>query len=77
MRSGFSGRSWSLAIRTDTGSKSTRNVEQHSSRPHEPMPPVSRASSRAESWRSLTRPFSVADRSRTRARKSTRCGAVK
>ena len=36
--SGFSGRSWSLAIRRLTGSKSLRNVAQHRSRPHVPDP---------------------------------------
>jgi hypothetical protein len=39
IRSGLTGRSWSFAIRTDTGSKSFRNVAQHRSRPHGPMPP--------------------------------------
>ena len=77
IRIGFSGRSWSLAIRMVTGSKSVRNVAQHRSRPQEPMPPCTRAESRADSWRSSTRQRRVAPRSRTSARKSTRCGAVK
>ena len=37
---GLAGRSWSRAMRTVTGSKSTRNVEQQVSRPHEPMLPL-------------------------------------
>ncbi len=70
MRSGLSGRSWSLAIRMVTGSKSVKNVAQHRSRPHEPMPPCTRAESRAESCRSSTRQCSVAPRSRTSDRKT-------
>src|SRR6266508_3484058 len=70
-------RSWSLAMRMVTGSKSLRNVAQHRSRPHEPIPPCTRAESRADSCRSSTRQCRVAPRSRTSDRKSTRCGAVK
>jgi hypothetical protein len=77
IRIGLTGRSWSFAIRTDTGSKSLRNVAQHRSRPHGPMPPCSRASSRGPIWRRSTRVRSRAFRSRTSARKSTRCGALK
>ena len=65
MRSGLSGRSWSFAIRMVTGSKSVRKVAQHRSRPQEPMPPCTRAESRAESCRSSTRQCRVAPRSRT------------
>src|SRR5271166_2482558 len=77
IRSGFTGSSWSLAIRTDTGSKSFRKVAQHRSRPHGPIPPCSRASSRGPICRSSTRARSRPPRSRTSARKSTRCGALK
>src|SRR6266540_3575482 len=75
--SGFSGRSCSLAIRTLTGSKSFRNVAQHRSRPHGPIPPCSRASSRAPTWRSSIRARRPRARSRTSSRKSTRWGAEK
>ena len=77
IRSGFTGSSWSLAIRTDTGSKSFRKVAQHRSRPHGPIPPCSRASSLGPICRSSTRARSRPPRSRTSARKSTRCGALK
>ncbi len=74
---GFAGRSWSRAIRTVTGSKSLRKVEQQVSRPHGPTPPCTRASSRAESWVSTTLASRVFARSRTSWRKSTRPGEVK
>ena len=74
---GPSGSGKTTTIRMLTGSKSLRNVEQHRSRPHGPMPPCTLASSRAESCRSSTRQARVRPKSRTSARKSTRWSALK
>src|SRR5690606_19922697 len=74
---GFSDKFWSFAILIDTGSKSPKNVEQHSIRPQGPMPPSIFASSRTPIWRNSMRVRKIEAKSFTRLRKSTRPSAVK
>jgi hypothetical protein len=73
-------RPWSLTMRMATGSKSLRKVEQQSSRPQLPMPPMMPAPLRALIWFISTRRprrSRARVRLRTRLRKSMRPSALK
>jgi hypothetical protein len=74
---GVSARFWCFAILIETGANLGRNVEQQSSRPQVPMPPVILASSRTPTCRSSIRVWSLAASSRTSSRKSMRSSEAK
>src|SRR5699024_3464987 len=74
---GFKDRLWFFAIFIDTGSKSPKNVEQQSIRPHGPIQPSIFASSRIQICLNSIRVLNKAAKSLTSSRKSTRPSAVK